>query len=251
MEEKALKTSWKQRIVIGLIAVLLLGSTIAIYAFTVLGNEVDYSKMTQTQLETAYEQTYSEYEAEVSALSSQYYNEFVAYKTNVKAYNTTTANSGGVVMKDLKEGTGADLPENYSAYYIGWCADETIFDSSFDNYEEPTSLKAPLAVTPDSLIDGWYTGTEGMKLGGIREITIPGPLAYGDTQEICGGKNTPLKFIVLAIETNSKLEELSKKLNNIYLALSDVYTQNYSNYSAPDVTGSDSSENNIEISPEE
>ena len=38
MDPKSLKTSWKQRIVIALIAILLLGSTIAMYAAIVLSN---------------------------------------------------------------------------------------------------------------------------------------------------------------------------------------------------------------------
>lgn len=244
MEEKSLKTTWKQRIIIGIIAFLLLGSTIAVYVFIAMGNEVDYTKMTTTQLQTAYEETYQEYEGIVSDLSSKYFDEFVAYKSNVKGYNSTTANSNGVTSKDLKEGTGAEVGDNYSAYYIGWCSDETIFDSSFDNYEEPTALKAPLAVSPDSLIQGWYLGTNGMKLGGIREITIPGSLAYGDSQEICGSKNAPLKFIILAIEADKKLDEIGEKLNNIYLALSSAYASEYSNYSDYSEEGS---ENTVEV----
>lgn len=234
MEEKTVKTSLKQRIIIGLIAFLLLGSTIAVYAAIVLGADIDYSKMTAAQLEKAYEETYAEYSSVVSELSSQYFDEFSAYKTNVKAYNSTSANSGGVVSKELKEGTGEEVGDDYSAYYIGWCADETIFDSSFDNYEEPTSLRAPLGVTPGTLIEGWYIGTEGMKLGGIREVTIPGSLAYGDTQEICGGKNSPLKFIILAIPSDPQITQLSEKLNNIYVALSNAYAQSYSDYTYDD-----------------
>ena len=116
MEEKSLKTTWKQRIIIGIIAFLLLGSTIAVYVFIAMGNEVDYTKMTTTQLQTAYEEAYQEYEGIVSDLSSKYFDEFVAYKSNVKGYNSTTANSNGVTSKDLKEGTGAEVGDNYSAY---------------------------------------------------------------------------------------------------------------------------------------
>ena len=231
MEEQALKTTWKQRLVIALIAIIMLGSTIAVYIFIALGKDVDYSKMTTNQLQTAYEETYEKYEERVSSLSSEYFDEFVAYKQNVKGYNSTTANSNGVTSTDLKEGTGDEIGDDYSAYYIGWCADETIFDSSFDNYETPTALEAPLSVTPDSLIEGWYLGTSGMRYGGIREVTIPGSLAYGDTQEICGSKNAPLKFIILAIKQDKDLEVLSEKLSNIYTALSSAFASEYSNYS--------------------
>ena len=43
MDEKALKTSWKQRIIILVIAVLLLGSTIFAYMFIVLAEPLEPS----------------------------------------------------------------------------------------------------------------------------------------------------------------------------------------------------------------
>ena len=70
-----------------------------------------------------------------------------------------------------------------------------------------------------------------MRYGGLREVTIPGSLAYGDTQEICGSKNAPLKFIILAIKQDKDLEVLSEKLSNIYAALSSAFASEYSNYS--------------------
>ena len=155
--------------------------------------------------------------------------EFKNYKKNVKAYNSTTANSNAVQSKDLKEGDGEVIGSSgYSAYYIGWCSDESIFDSSFDSFEEPTALKAPITVSEQSLIEGWYLGTEGMKMGGVREITIPGSLAYGDSQEICGAKNSPLKFIVMPVETSERLKKLNDELEEIYTALANAYTQAYS-----------------------
>ena len=97
-----------------------------------------------------------------------------------------------------------------------------------------TALKAPLTVTPNTLIDGWYVGAEGMKLGGVREITIPSSLAWGDTMEICGGKNSPVKFIVMALETNEKIKELSDALDEIQTALYSAYSQAYSTYDYSD-----------------
>ena len=236
MEENALKTSWKQRLIIAAVAALLLGSSVAVYVAIVLGSDnVNYSRMTTSQLETAYEKAYSDYEARAAELSNKYFDEFKSYKSSVKAYNSSTANSNGVVSTDLKEGDGDTVETGkYSAYYIGYCSDESVFDSSFDSYDEPTSLKAPLSVDADSLIEGWYLGAEGMKLGGVREITIPGSLAYGDTYEICGGYNSPLKFIVYAVERDSEIDKLTDRLNEIYLALSNAYYSDYSDYSEVD-----------------
>lgn len=230
MQEKDLKPSVKQRVIFALVAALLLGSSIAAYVMIVMGNNnVNYSKMNMEQLETAYNDKSAELDEVGKELSNTYFEEFKSYKKNVKAYNSSTANSNGIQTKDLKEGDGETIGESdYSAYYIGWCSDESIFDSSFDNFKEPTTLKAPLVVEEQSLIEGWYLGTEGMKLGGIREITIPGSLAYGDSQEICGNTNSPLKFIVMAIPTSDRLKEINTELNKIYNALISAYSQNYS-----------------------
>ncbi len=237
MEEKDLKTTPKQRLIIGLIAFLLLGSTIAVYAMIVLGNDsIDYSRMTLKQLESAYEETFTKYQTRATELSSQYFDEFKEYKSEVKAFNAASVTE--VTSRDLKEGDGDTVETGkYSAYYIGYCADETIFDSSlaYDSEEEgaePTSLRAPLDVDEGTLIEGWYTGVEGMKLDGIRKITIPGELAYGDTSEICGGYNSPLKFIVYAVPRDEQLGELTEQLNKIYSALSAAYASSYSSQSS-------------------
>ena len=236
MQEKDLKPSTKQRLIFALVAALLLGSSIAAYVLIVMGNgNVNYAKMNLDQLEKAYNEKIDELDQEAAELSSKYFDEFKEYKSKVKAYNSATANGNGVQAKDLKEGDGETIGESgYSAYYIGWCSDESIFDSSFDNYDEPTALKAPITVSESSLIGGWYIGTENMRIGSVREITIPGSLAYGDSQEICGATNSPLKFIVMAVETSKRLEKLNEDLNEIYAALSNAYTQAYSDYDYSD-----------------
>ena len=230
MDEKMLKTSWKQRLFIAIIAALLLGSSIAVYVAIVLGaNNTDYSSMTTSQLETAYQSALDDLNARAAVLSSEHFENFSSYRSKVKAFNSTTANSNGVQSKDLKEGDGEDLTDsNYSAYYIGYCSDETIFDSSFDDYDNPTSLSAPLVVEPNALIEGWYLGMDGAKVGTVREITIPGSLAYGDSYEICGGYNTPLKFIVYTFPRDEEVSKLQDRLTEIYTAMYTAYAQQYS-----------------------
>ena len=242
MQEKDLKPSNKQRLIFALVAAVLLGSSLAAYVLIVMGNgSVNYSKMTMEQLETAYSDKLAEVDTVAGRLSEKYFDEFKSYKSNVKAYNSTTANSNGVQSKDLKEGDGEVLGEkNYNAYYIGWCANEDVFDSSFDNYTEPTSLKSPLDLSSVSLIEGWYLGTEGMKLNGVREITIPGSLAYGESTEICGGTNSPLKFIIMAVAQDEELTKLNKQLSEIETALYSAYSQAYS--ASSNATSADTSE---------
>ncbi len=225
MDEKLLKTSITQRIWITVIAVLLLGSTIATYVAIVASSQNKGGS--QSDLETQYSEKQNEISAYSETLSNKYFSDFVNTRSQVKAYNAEAANSKGVQKNDLKEGTGRELTTgdlNYFAYYIGFCADETVFDSSFNpSFEEPTSLKVPL-YAGQGLIEGWNEGVVGMKLGGIREITMPGELAYGENREICGGLNSPLKFIVLALEEDDKLGTLNQELQNIYIQL----MQNYS-----------------------
>lgn len=232
MQEKSTKTSFKQRLFIGFIAFLMLGSFVAVYVFMVLGNDEDSSKANVDQakvseLLTAYSEASSAVDEATKPLSDKYFKEFSGYKSEVKSYNSTTANSEGLKTKDLKAGTGAKLAENdtnYLAYYIGFCADESIFDSSLDNSSNPTALKAPLDPAM-GLIEGWNQGVVGMKLGGVREITVPGELAYGEQQEICGGTNSPLKFIIMAIEKDKKTAELMDAKQDAYMRY--MYYSNY------------------------
>jgi len=232
MPEKELKTSLKQRILIIVIAIFLLGSTIAAYVATVVignlqktaGNKVDNEEL--TALEEEYSSKQSEINEYGNELSKKYFDTMKGYRSRVKAYNATSINNDGLQTKDLKEGNGRKLAEgdtDYFAYYIGWCADESVFDSSFDDEESPTVLNAPLSASV-GLIEGWNQGVVGMKIGGVREIAIPGELAYGETQEICGGTNSPLKFVVMAVDDekltklNDELTDIAAKINAIYYA---------------------------------
>ena len=57
------------------------------------------------------------------------------------------------------------------------------------------------------MIGGWKKGIVGMKIGGVRELTIPSAQAYGE--EGSGDDipaNTPLKFVVLAVPSISEPE---------------------------------------------
>lgn len=225
MQEKELKTSLSQRIVIGIIAVLLLASTIAIYALIVLNGEKNKATSSVKKEELAavtkeLTAKQDELKAVSDRMSKQYFGTLNSFRNKVKAYNAETVQNAGLKPTDLKIGTGAEITnstKSYYAYYIGWCPDESVFDSSFDDAKKPTSLKAPLAVTnPASLIAGWSEGIKGMKIGGVREVDIPGALAYGNEREICGAKNSPLKFIILPVNVTEEYKTLNTEYNNLY-----------------------------------
>ena len=224
------------RIVIALIAIFTLGSTFALYAGIVLNySNQETATKEQSEKQERFNQLYQEYlaqaDAQAAELSDKYFDEFAKYKSNVKAFNASEAQLE-LKTKDLKKGSGekityatnedgdiTSLNTKYSAYYIGWLPDETVFDSSFNDFQNPSSLNEPLEGSL-GLIQGWIEGIEGMRVGGVREITIPSTLGYGSEgsgSAIPG--DTPLKFIVMIIDHVDEIEpsdELNELINELY-----------------------------------
>lgn len=220
-----LKTTGRQRIVIIVIAIFMLLSTFALYASVIMGNG-NSSNTANTAKQERFNELYQKYmsllDAQADELSDKYFTEFLSYKSRVKAFNA----AGVTELKttDLKVGTGAEVTDteftDYAAYYIGWLSDEKIFDSSFDDKDNPTKLKAPLEGSTN-MIQGWLDGITGMKIGGVREITIPAALAYGDTEQTDIPANSPLKFVIMLIDPVSEPEfEESQELQQL---LSELY----------------------------
>lgn len=230
MEEKELKTSPKQRIFIIAIAVIMLGSIIASYAAIIInGNKSSSTADGESQVDEAkvaeYKEAYDKVQAELTKASEASYDTFVQYKGEIKAYNETAANENGIQVRDLQKGSGDKLTQDdtdYLAYYVGWCADESVFDSTFDDAKNPTGFSKVLDPSA-GMIEGWKLGIDGMRLGGVREITIPGDLAYGDSMEICGGKNKPLKFLVMAVANEDPLKSIASEYNTAYMRLQYAY----------------------------
>jgi len=78
--------------------------------------------------------------------------------------------------KEIEEGTGATAKagDEVTVQYVGVGYDsEEEFDSSWG--KEPFSF----TLGAGQVIKGWDQGVEGMKVGGRRELLIPGNLAYG------------------------------------------------------------------------
>jgi len=81
-------------------------------------------------------------------------------------------------IEDLKPGEGDIVPEGatITAHYTGaLCKDGTIFQSSHD-------FGKPATFGLHQVISGWTQGVPGMKVGGIRRLTIPAALAYGSAR---------------------------------------------------------------------
>lgn len=226
MDQNLLKTSGKQRVIFSIIAVIMIFSFIASYAAIILANGNNTSASSKTAaLVSKYEAEYNNVAAEIPAATTDYFNSFAKYTSRMTAYNEAAANAGGVEVVDLEIGSGRLLEsgdKNYLSFYAGWCPDETVFDSSINNINNPTAFKSVLNAE-NGLIEGWELGVVGMRLGGIREITIPGELAYADQREICGGYNKPLKFIVMAVENSGTLADVAERFEMAQLKLQYAY----------------------------
>ena len=230
MDEKELRTSPKQRIFISLIAILMLGSMVTGYALIIANggkSNAAVSSDSGIDEEKIYEleEKYHVVEDKFKEISRADFDKFIAYKSEIKAYNEATANSNGVQTRDLKVGSGRELVDgdtNYLAYYVGWCADESIFDSSFDDNKNPTAFSNILDASL-GMIEGWNIGVVGMRLNGVREVTISSELAYGSSMEICGGYDKPLKFLIMTKAKEGDIVSVSKELDDAYMRLQYAY----------------------------
>ncbi len=204
-------TPRSQRVGIWIIAVVLTVGTLGSFLVMAL------SLQNQTSDKARFQQLYSDYQTAVANqtkdLSDKYYADFSQYASLPAAYSTSDITD--VVKVDLKVGDGAELTADtpYSAYYIGWNPQGVVFDQSISS----GSLKAP--ISGGNLIAGWNEGVVGMKIGGVRELTIPSDKAYGATGSGSNiPPNTPIKFVVMAIPKVTDVP-VSDELQRYYQAL--------------------------------
>lgn len=82
-----------------------------------------------------------------------------------------------LVITDEVVGEGDEVTEGatVTAHYVGVSASTgEQFDASWDR-------GAPISFPLDRVIEGWSKGLVGMKVGGRRNLVIPGHMAYGPT----------------------------------------------------------------------
>jgi len=95
-------------------------------------------------------------------------------------------------IQDEKVGTGAEATpgRRVKVHYTGTFMGGSKFDSSRDRNEPYEFVLGTRAVIP-----GWDVGLKGMRVGGIRHLTIPPDMAYG-SQGMPGAipPNAALKF---------------------------------------------------------
>ncbi len=95
-----------------------------------------------------------------------------------------TTTPSGLQIDDVVPGTGAEAQagQSVTVHYTGWLHDAAApngrgkkFDSSKDR-GDPFEFNLGAGM----VIQGWDQGVAGMKVGGVRKLTIPSDLGYGD-----------------------------------------------------------------------
>ena len=211
-----------QRYSIWVILILTVVSTVALYVSSFLQTESNSeAQKKQSQVLKKYQDYRKKVEEQAKELSAKYYDSFKEYEKAPVAFNAASVKE--LTKKDLKEGNGEEFTDSttkFQAYYIGWKPDGIVFDGSFENGR----LKSPVVFRKEGkkwgLIEGWSEGLKGMKVGGIRELSIPADKAYGaqgsvnqeDSSKTIG-PNTPLKFIVMLIPEFQEIPQPSLEEN--------------------------------------
>ena len=100
----------------------------------------------------------------------------------------------GLTYVEIECGDGdvAETGDTVAVHYTGTLEDGTEFDSSKDG--DPFSF----TIGAGGVIEGWEQGVPGMRVGGVRELTIAPELAYGESG--AGGVIPPGATLTFEIE---------------------------------------------------
>jgi FKBP-type peptidyl-prolyl cis-trans isomerase FkpA len=108
---------------------------------------------------------------------------------------SSTTTPTGLIIEEVTVGSGAlaAAGQKVTVHYTGWLTDGTKFDSSKDRSDP---FVFPLGQR--RVIAGWDEGVQGMRVGGVRKLTIPPALGYGARG--AGGVIPPNATLVFEVE---------------------------------------------------
>lgn len=100
-----------------------------------------------------------------------------------------------LICDDTQVGTGdeAVAGKQVTVHYTGWLETGEKFDSSRDRMQPFGFL-----LGDGQVIKGWDEGVVGMKVGGVRRLTIPAAMGYGARG--AGGVIPPHATLVFEVE---------------------------------------------------
>lgn len=185
-------TPKSQRIGIWIIAIVMLVGTLGAYAAIIFANDNQGSADQQNQqLQKQYEE-YMKQQQQAALDNAKSSKPLDGYEPVAFDAASITA----LQQEDLVVGEGGEVASGakVKVSYFGWTPDGTIFDSTNKN---GTNTPAEFELKDGTLINGWLQGVPGMKVGGVRKLTIPAKDAYGEAgSPPVIQPNTPLAFII-------------------------------------------------------
>ncbi|MEA2508562.1 MAG: FKBP-type peptidyl-prolyl cis-trans isomerase FkpA [Actinomycetota bacterium] len=94
-----------------------------------------------------------------------------------KGKTITTPN--GVKVTDAKCGKGAEATRGSTikVLYVGKLSSGKVFDASSRHGNKPLKI----LIGQGAVIPGWDEAVPGMRVGGVRDLTIPPAMAYGSS----------------------------------------------------------------------
>ena len=105
----------------------------------------------------------------------------------------------GLIIEDITTGSGAEAVAgmHISVHYTGWLFNNGKQGEKFDSSKDRGHpFDFPLGA--GHVIRGWDEGFAGMKVGGVRKLTIPPELGYGARG--AGGAIPPNATLLFEVE---------------------------------------------------
>ena len=105
----------------------------------------------------------------------------------------------GLIIEDITVGSGAQAVagKHISVHYTGWLFNDGKQGAKFDSSKDRGQpFDFPLGA--GHVIKGWDEGFAGMKVGGVRKLTIPPEMGYGARG--AGGAIPPNATLLFEVE---------------------------------------------------